>query len=167
MYIPSFIKSIAHGKITIADGVASNTQGGYPNNSNTIVMFLGCGSQGVGTPNMQDMSSYVTISGGTVTAARDSGSMSQPVDVYYAVIEFYPFFVKSIQAISIDCSSSKTQTVTAVGSKAVIFYGGFSLSSASNAPDSIGGLTLTSSTVVTAGPRDTNMLIKGSLVDFR
>lgn len=146
------IKSIQVGTIAIA-GVASNTAAlTAVDVNNTLVFYLGA-KESTGT-SADGFCDLVLTSSILLTATRigTGGTLT----VSYAVVEFYPGFIKSLQTLAVavgNGSASGTQAVTAVDiTKSFINRTGIRVTDAASGNSSNWDMTmvLTSNVLVTA-----------------
>jgi hypothetical protein len=147
-YRASAIKSVQTVTIAIS-GVTSNTAtlgtAVDKNYSVVIITGLSTNSSAAGSGSINAISVRLT-NGTTVTAIVNTADGATRT-VYATVIEFFPHTMK--QTVQHLAFLAATQSITAVGSKAVLFSGMMSTPDAGGDSTLMGGSELTSSTVVT------------------
>ena len=111
-------KSVQSGEITIGSASTSNTAtlSTAVNTSNSLVLYQGMRTAGTSnTPDKQYARLDLT-DGSTVTAYTNTADGSNTRIVRYAVVEFYPGIVKSIQKGTNTIAAGSTSQTTTVSS---------------------------------------------------
>lgn len=150
-FYPWAVKSIQTGTITIAAASASNTATiNAVDTTRSVVFYLGLSTDSTSTSANNIFCGLDLTNSNTVTATR--GSTANSPTVGYAVVEFNPGVVKSIQQksfTSTSSSTSETQSITAVDRNNTVLLHNGSYSSTSIESTWFYDVQMTSSTVVT------------------
>jgi hypothetical protein len=153
------IKSVQHGEIYLAttDDDEPATINAVDVNS-SVVIYTGSRTEGIGSG---DVGAIVTLTDSTTVTATTDSSKDEDMWVTFTVIEFQSEEIKSIQNKEVTLAGNTgtagrktTQTISSVtASKTLIIYRGFE-AGGSGFDESMGYVTLTDSTTITAERKD-------------
>lgn len=157
-YVPTILKSVQRGTITITNGSTSNTATiTSVSTANAVVHLMGYS----GNDTSNAVADFVRVdltNATTVTARRDSGTTGSATAAY-EVIEFVASFVKSVQTgtIAFTDGGALTNTATITGvttAKTLLFHTGQGVTGGTTSGGATSSietrLDLTNATTVTA-----------------
>lgn len=149
LQVPSLVKSIQRGTITLGSGVASNTATiNAVSMGNAVLRWLGQDWNAISANNDVLFCRLEFTNSTTITASR-TGTASTAV-VSYEVIEYVPGIIHSIQRGTITTGLVGTATITAVNpAKSVVDYLGLTADTTGDFR-ALPYLALTDATTVTA-----------------
>ena len=163
IFVPSLIKSIQRGTITLADTVTSNTAT-ITSVSVANTRLVWCGNNSVnagggGSGSGPTIARIDLTNATTVTATRSTGT--DTLIVSYEVIEYWPGILKTVQkgTVTATAAASGTATLaTTLGSvnKATLDVLGYLGAVAFSADNFMGHVVLTNTTTVTLTRVSTN-----------